>query len=117
MGTIYDTAPWRTRWKLTQSVRNKACFFAPFRYVCAVSTVVEIEAAMEHLSAEELRRLRDWLLSHPVLSGVTRPKTGAELARIWPHLPHLPAGEADALAADLNEVRARQSPPRSPAWE
>jgi len=85
-------------------------------FIC-MSSVTEIEAAMERLSAKELGRLRDWLLSRPALAGAARPKTGAELASIWPRLFHLSLAEADALGADVEAVRTRQSPPRPPAWE
>ena len=82
-----------------------------------MSTVAEIEAAMDRLSAEELRRLIDRLVSRSALAGAVRPKTGAELVSIWPRLFHLSPAEAEALGADVEAARARQPLPRPPAWE
>ncbi|MBI3879836.1 MAG: hypothetical protein HY301_07195 [Verrucomicrobia bacterium] len=82
-----------------------------------MSTFAEIEAAIEQLSAGELRRLRERLLARPDPAAATTPKTGAELAALWPKLFHLTATEADTLAADMDLARRRQSPPRSLAWE
>jgi len=83
-----------------------------------VSTVAEIEAAIEKLPANEHDRLREWFgawagRNLPALA--TSPKTGAELARLWPGQFHLRVEEADALAAELSDVR--KSPPQPPAWE
>jgi hypothetical protein len=77
----------------------------------AMSTVAEIEAAIEHLPASERNRLREKLSFH----AAKLPKTGAELARLWPDRFHLDPEEADALAADMNG--AQQSRPRPLAWE
>jgi hypothetical protein len=74
-------------------------------------TVAEIEAAIEHLPAGELRRLREKFFSRPVVN----PKTGAELAEILPNRFHLHPAEADELAAEISAARA--SPPHPPAWE
>lgn len=82
-----------------------------------MSTIAEIEAAMEKLSTDELRELADWLLSRPALAGAARPKTGAEIASIWPRLFHLSLAEADEFEADVEEARARQTPPRPLTWE
>jgi hypothetical protein len=76
-----------------------------------MSTVAEIEAAIEHLPANERHRLREKLFSENPAS----PKTGAELAKLWPGRFHLRPDEADALAADIND--GRKSPPRPTAWE
>ena len=81
-----------------------------------MSTVVEIEAAIGKLSAEELRELRGWLLAHPEAPAPARPKTGAELAALWRNRFHLTTDEADELAADLETVRQRPSQP-PPVWE
>jgi len=76
-----------------------------------MSTVAEIEAAIEHLPASERRRLREKLFSDTP----TSPKTGAELAKLWPGRFHLRPDEADALATDING--GEKSPPRPSAWE
>ncbi len=80
-----------------------------------MSTVAEIEAAIEHLSASELRRLREKFFSHSTAAPAVKPKTGAELAEILPSRFHLRPAEADALAAEMNG--ARKSPPQPSAWE
>lgn len=81
-----------------------------------MSTVAEIESAIEKLPAAELHRLLDRLLAKST-NGFTKPKTGAELAKLWPARFHLPPSEAEALAADLADARARQPVVRPCAWE
>jgi hypothetical protein len=76
-----------------------------------MSTVAEIEAAIEHLPPSERRRLREKLFSEVPAS----PKTGAELAKLWPGRFHLHLDEADALAADINE--GKKISPQPPAWK
>ena len=76
-----------------------------------MSTAAEIESAIERLPAGEIARLRDWLLERAPV----RPKTGAELAALWPSRFHLSPIEADELARDM-ESRP-QSAPQAPAWE
>jgi hypothetical protein len=76
-----------------------------------VSTVVEIEAAIERLPTAEQAKLRDRLLERPA----PKPKTGAELAVLWRAGFHLTKEEADDFARDLEA--ARQKPPKAPAWE
>jgi hypothetical protein len=66
-----------------------------------MSTVAEIEAAIEHLTASERRRLREKLFSDAPAS----PKTGAELAKLWPGRFHLCPDEADALAVETHDQR------------
>ena len=80
-----------------------------------MSTVAEIEAAIERLPASDLRRLREKILSRAAETPAIKPKTGAELAKLWPARFHLPPAEADALAAEMNG--GRQSPPPPSAWE
>jgi hypothetical protein len=80
-----------------------------------MSTVAEIEAAIEHLPASELRRLREKFFSRPAAAPVVKPKTGAELAEILSSRFHLLPAEADALAAEMSS--ARKSPPQPSAWE
>ena len=63
-------------------------------------TVTEIESAIEKLPAAELHELLGRLLAKSS-NGFTKPKTGAELARLWPARFHLTPSEAEALAADL----------------
>jgi len=50
-------------------------------------------------------------------NALTKPKTGAELAKLWPERFHLSPAEADALAADLDDARAKQPAVRPSAWE
>ena len=44
-------------------------------------------------------------------------RTGAELARIWPTLPHLSEEEAAAFERDLAAARAAEGGQPAPAWE
>jgi hypothetical protein len=76
-----------------------------------MSTAVEIEAAIERLPPAEKAKLRDRLLERMA----TIPKTGAELAALWPMSFHLTTKEADDFARDLEAVR--QSPPKALVWE
>jgi hypothetical protein len=86
-----------------------------------MSTVAEIESAIEHLPASEARRLLDRLLYRLLAkwftNGLAKPKTGAELATLWPARFHLQPAEAEALAADLDEARGKQAAVRPSAWE
>ena len=81
-----------------------------------MSTVAEIESAIEKLGADEAHRLLERLLPKSS-NGFTKPKTGAELARLWPTRFHLPSAEADAFAADLDDPRAKQSAVRPSVGE
>jgi len=81
-----------------------------------MSTVAEIESAIDKLPAGELHQLLDRLLAKST-NGFTKPKTGAELAKLWPARFHLPPSEAEALAADLADARARQPVVRPSAWD
>jgi len=76
-----------------------------------MSSLVEIEAAIERMPSAEQAKLRDRLLK---CSG-TKPKTGAELAALWPSCFHLTRAEADDFARDLEA--ARQSTPKALVWE
>ncbi len=76
-----------------------------------MSTAGEIEAAIEQLPSAEQAKLRDRLLERTAM----KPKTGAELAALWPMCFHLTPQEADEFARDLEA--ARQSPPKALAWE
>jgi hypothetical protein len=69
-----------------------------------VSTVSEIELVIERLPVAEQARLRDWLLRRPLPVTETKPKTGAELAALWPTMFHLTTQEADEFARDLGIV-------------
>ncbi len=80
-----------------------------------VSTVAEIEAAIEQLPVEEQRQLREWFVQRQQPLVFVRPKTGAELAAGLPARFHLYPAEADALAWELNETKPSPSSP--PAWE
>jgi hypothetical protein len=79
-----------------------------------MSTVAEIEMAIEHLPAEDWLRLRQWLLSRPVPSA-GRPKTGAELAATHARRFHLSPSEAEAFASELSAAKIASS--KVPAWE
>ena len=78
-----------------------------------MSTVLEIESAIASLSPADEDRLRNWLGGR----AASRPKTGAELAALWPVRFHLTAAEALAMARDLEADHSRQSPPKTFAWE
>jgi hypothetical protein len=80
-------------------------------YVAHMSTVIEIEAAIARLPADEQASLRDRLLAR----AATKPKTGAELAALWPNSFHLTPQEADDFERDLEA--AHQNPPKALAWE
>jgi len=81
-----------------------------------MSTVTEIESAIEKLPAAELHELLNRLLAKST-NGFAKPKTGAELANLWPARFHLPPSEAEALAADLVDSRARQPAVHPSSWE
>ena len=50
------------------------------------------------------------------LSPAHRPKTGRELAALWPKRPALSPDEANSFERDLNESRSRLGP-LSSQWE
>jgi hypothetical protein len=76
-----------------------------------MSTAVEIESALERLPSAEQAKLRARLLERTA----AKPKTGAELAALWPSCFHLTPQEADDFAQDLEA--ARQRPPKAVVWE
>ena len=76
-----------------------------------MSTAVEIEAAIERLPLAEQAKLRHRLLERIA----TKPKTGAELAVLWPMSFHLTTQEADDFARNLEA--ARQRPPKALTWD
>jgi hypothetical protein len=80
-------------------------------YIVGMNLVVEIEAAIERLPSVEQAKLRDRLLERVV----TKPKTGAELAALWPTCFHLTKQEVDDFARDLEAVR--QNPAKGLVWE
>ena len=45
------------------------------------------------------------------------PKTGAQLAALWPRLSHLTPDEAAAFERDLAAARAAERGQDAPAWE
>jgi hypothetical protein len=79
-------------------------------YIVDVITAEQIEAAMDQLPSAEKTKLRGWLLERTS----TMPKTGAELAAIWPGCFHLSTQEADEFALDLEA--ASQSRPKA-GWD
>jgi hypothetical protein len=80
-------------------------------YLVHVSTVLEIEAAIEKLPVAEQATLRARLSER----AATKPKTGAELAALWPGCFHLTTQEADDFARELES--SRQFPPKALVWE
>ena len=76
-----------------------------------MSSVAEIESAIERLPALEKVRLRDWLLER--VTG--KPKTGSELALLWRSRFHLSLPEAEDLDRDMKASRQTVSP--APTWE
>lgn len=81
-----------------------------------MSTVAEIELAIGKLPPDELHKLLDRLFAKAT-NGFTKPKNGAELAKLWLHRFHLQPAEAESFASDLAEARAKQTVVRSSAWE
>jgi hypothetical protein len=81
-----------------------------------MSTVAEIESAIDKSPAGEVHRLLDRLFAKST-NGFTKPKTGAELAKLWPARFHLPPVEAEALAADLADSGNKQPVVRPSPWE
>lgn len=51
-----------------------------------------------------------------IMPAGTPVRTGAELADLWPRLPHLTREEGQAFASDLDEARRRLPQPDS-KWE
>lgn len=47
----------------------------------------------------------------------TRPKTGGELAKLWPNWHHLTEEEAADFERDLEESRRNLLPLKAPTWE
>jgi predicted DNA-binding antitoxin AbrB/MazE fold protein len=47
----------------------------------------------------------------------TGGRTGAELAEIWPSLPHLSPEEATDFESDLAQCRAAEGTQAAPEWE
>ena len=74
--------------------------------------------AVDGRSANEL--LRE-LAALPMESGDSgfsaAGRTGAELARLWPMLPHLTEDDATAFERDLAVDRATSGGQAAPAWE
>jgi hypothetical protein len=77
----------------------------------STSTVTEIEAAIGMLPPAEQAKLRDRLVERTAI----KPKTGAELAALWPKGVLLTPQEADEFARDL--AAAPQSPPKAVTWD
>ncbi|HEX3799831.1 MAG TPA: hypothetical protein VH413_14135 [Verrucomicrobiae bacterium] len=82
-----------------------------------MSSITEIEEAIQQLSPVDQARLRDWLVKRPIPSGSSKAKNGAELAALWPACFHLTVEEAEGLAQDLEIDRKTQSAPKPAAWE
>ena len=90
---------------------ENTCLAGSLVYTVNMSPVVEIEAAIERLPSAEQAKLRERLLERTA----TKPKTGAELAALWPRCFHLTTQEADDFARDLEA--GRPSPPKAMPWE
>jgi hypothetical protein len=83
----------------------------------SMSTLAEIEFAVTQLprpdKAELLRFVAAQLREPPRGAG----RTGAELARLWPALPHLTVEEAAEFERDLELARAVAGEQQATAWE
>jgi hypothetical protein len=82
-----------------------------------MSTLADIEFAVTQLpqpeKAELLRFVAAQLRETPRGAG----RTGAELARRWPALPHLTVQEAAEFERDLELARAVAGEQQATAWE
>jgi hypothetical protein len=93
-----------------EAIKN-TCLTEAGSYTASVITRLEIEAAIEQLPSAEQTGLCERLLERMAI----RPKTGAELAALWPISFHLTKQEADDFARDLEA--AGQNPMRTLARE
>ncbi len=82
-----------------------------------MSTLTEIESAVTALPREEQAELLRFVAAHLRGTETAVAKTGAELARLWPRLPHLAPDEASAFARDLAEARTTEGGQAAPPWE
>jgi len=74
-----------------------------------MTTAIDVEAAIERLPSAEQAKLREWFLERIA----TKPRTGAELAALWPTSFHLTTYEAEDFARDLEATR--HDPPKARA--
>ena len=83
-----------------------------------MSTLAEIEAAVATLPLPELRELEGYV----VISRQRKERAGAFTGRdailLWQEMEHLPLGEAEAFARDVEEGRRMMNqPPKPLKWE
>ena len=84
-----------------------------------MSTLAEIEEAVASLSPDE-RELLERRLHAMNAAGAGGGKifTGADAARWWSEMEHLPAREAESFAADVETARRELNRPQpTPRWE
>jgi hypothetical protein len=84
----------------------------------SMTTLAEIESAVRDLPRPEKIQLLHFVEGQ--LQGENQlvlPKTGAELARLWPTRCHLDAEDATAFERELAEGRASESLQAPPSWE
>lgn len=82
-----------------------------------MSTLAEIEAAVEALTLDELRRLEGLLHSLTrERAGAPHTFTGREAIDWWRETERLGAEEADSFAIDLESARAKVGAPLS-RWD
>ena len=83
-----------------------------------MSTLAEIESAVTALPRKDQTTLLHFMAAHlRETSSFIGGRTGAELARLWPELPHLAEDEAADFERDLAAIRTADGPQSAPAWE
>ena len=84
----------------------------------AMSTLAEIEEAVASLSLDERAVLERRLHAmNAAGAGGGKIFTGADAARWWSEMEHLPATEAEAFAEDVEAAqRELNRPPTAPRW-
>jgi hypothetical protein len=110
--SVVEIARWQRRCTAAFRILKKACLRAEIQ-LCwrTMSTIAEIEVAIERLSPTDQARLRDWLLQRAQNTAPAKPKTGAEIATGGSGRFHLTREEADDLARDLELDRRGQTEP------
>jgi hypothetical protein len=82
-----------------------------------MSTLSEIESAVAALPRAEQAKLLRFVTVQLAGADAGPAKTGGELARLWPRLPHLTPGEAADFERDLVAARAAVGGQTAPEWE
>ena len=83
----------------------------------AMSTLAEIESAVTQLPRPEKAELLRFVAAQLRETSAKEGRTGAELARLWPVLPHLADDEAADFERDLASPRTAAGGQPAPAWE